>query len=165
MNNTISSRTIGIISDTHGIVSAKALLALEGVDQIWHAGDIGSMEVITELSIIAPVIGVSGNTDNFPVISKFPMNQVIEVFDLRILLTHVHLNNNFVRLINSSWESDKNFDVIIFGHTHRPLIRKHQSVLYFNPGSARQPRGNKIPTIGRLTIYSDNSVDSQIINL
>ena len=67
---TVKKHKIGIISDTHGVLPYKIHEVFEGVDQIIHAGDIGSEDIITELEVIAPVSAVFGNTDNYAIRKK-----------------------------------------------------------------------------------------------
>ncbi len=76
---------IGVISDTHGKVPSEIFKIFEGVDQIWHAGDIGNLDVIIELETIAPVIAVHGNMDQLPIVSKFPKHEIIKISNNNIL--------------------------------------------------------------------------------
>ena len=72
-------RVIGLISDTHGLIRPEALEALQGVDLIIHAGDIGKREVIDALQDIAPVLAIKGNNDIGSWAHRFPGNQVSKV--------------------------------------------------------------------------------------
>lgn len=157
--------TIGIISDTHDIVHPDVFEAFENVDQIWHAGDIGHEDVISELSSIAPVMAVHGNSDTFPVVSTFPNEKIIQFNSLNFYLVHKFMSHRFERIVDTDWKEDINYHAIIFGHTHQPLIHRANGVLYFNPGSCRYPRYSKTKTVGLLTIDEKNRIQPEIIPL
>lgn len=139
----------GIISDTHGILPAEVHQVFSQVDRILHAGDVGDGDIIIELETIAPVTAVYGNTDGFDLRSQLPRIQKMEVDGLYFTITH---GDQFGRPSASVLcaEFDE-ADVIIFGHTHEPLLElvdKTKTVL--NPGSASQPRGEHLPSVGIL---------------
>ena len=156
---------IGIISDTHGKIPTAIFDVFEGVEQIWHAGDIGGIDVINELETIAPVTAVHGNMDQFPIVSKFSTQEIIEISNNNIFLTHQHITENFRRLTDKDWSFDLNFEMIICGHTHIPMAKRFKSVLYFNPGSAVHSRYNGKPSVGYLSIKDDGSITTEIIFL
>ncbi len=79
---------LGIISDTHGLLSLEALRLLSNVDLIIHAGDVGSDEVLEKLKEIAPVIAVKGNVDTGPWALYLPQYARAQINQLRILVTH-----------------------------------------------------------------------------
>jgi uncharacterized protein len=82
-------RTIGAISDTHGLLRPQALAALAGCDPIIHAGDIGSPDVLARLGALAPVHAVRGNVDNGAWSANLPMTQRIEIDGFRIYVLHI----------------------------------------------------------------------------
>lgn len=138
---------IGLISDTHGLMRAEALLALDGVELILHAGDVGGSSVLRELERFAPVRAVLGNTDD-PALG-LPPQVVVTLDGLRVLVTHGHeLGSPTPRELVRRYDAD----VIIFGHTHRPLVEHHASTLVANPGAAGPRRFDLRPSIGILTI-------------
>jgi len=157
--------SIGIISDTHKIVHPRVFEVFKNVDQIWHAGDIGREDVITELSTIAPVTAVYGNSDSFPLVTKFLDEEKIQLYSFKFFLVHKFMSHRFERIISTKWEEDAVYNAIIFGHTHQPLIHRANGVLYFNPGSCRYPRFSKIKTVGILTINKNNQLLPEIISL
>jgi uncharacterized protein len=154
---------IGIISDTHGKVPTKIYDVFEDVDQIWHAGDIGSIDVINELESIGPVTAVRGNMDRFPIINKYREHEIFEISKNRFYLTHQHITQNLRRITTKAWDFDHNFQMIICGHTHIPMSKQFNSVLYFNPGSAVHSRNSGKPSIGILTINKNASLTPEII--
>lgn len=127
---------IGIISDTHGSVPNGVHEALAGVDHILHAGDVGPMDVITELEAIAPVSAVLGNTDHG---LALPETRVEEFATFKFLIHHivdVEMPSQKVRALLA----EERPDVVVFGHTHIPFHKKIDGVSYLNPGSVCQPR-------------------------
>jgi uncharacterized protein len=129
--------TIGIISDTHGLLRPEALAALQGVEHIIHAGDIGKPEIISRLAEIAPVTAIRGNIDRADWANAFPDTASVELVGHRFLIIH---NRNDLHFD----QAQEGFDVVISGHSHRPAIKTIEGVLYVNPGSAR-PRRFKLP--------------------
>lgn len=135
----LESYRLGVVSDTHGRLSPDVLAALEGVDGILHAGDVGSLEVLTGLEAIAPVWAVRGNVDRAPWSADLPHERLIEVGGRRILLGHIRED-----LLRAGDPQIRGLDALIFGHSHRPLEEWHAGVLYLNPGSAG-PRRFRLP--------------------
>ena len=138
-------KTIGVISDTHGLLRPEALVALRGSDLLVHAGDIGSADVIGTLQDLAPVFAVRGNVDGEAWASRFPKTQVVEVGGVLLYVLHDvnELNLDPVAA---------NFCVVISGHSHRPSVTTHHSVLYLNPGSAGRRRFRLPVTVAKLVV-------------
>ncbi len=136
-------RTIGAISDTHGLVRPQALAALAGCDPIIHAGDVGSPDVLTRLGALAPVHAVRGNVDHGAWSANLPVAQRIEIDGFRIYVLHI--------LAKLDPQAADNVDAVIYGHSHQPKIETNNGTLFFNPGSAG-PRRFRLPiTVGRMT--------------
>ena len=149
-------KTIGVISDTHGLLREEAIQILEGCDLILHAGDIGKLEVIAGLQRIAPVIAVRGNVDKEPWADDFGAVEVIEV------------SGKYLYLIHNVSELDVDpvgqFDAVIFGHSHKPVNEVKEGVLFFNPASAG-PRRFKLPiAVGKIRL-SDSHISAEIIEI
>ena len=134
---------IGIISDTHGQVPNAVHDALAGVDHILHAGDVGPMDVITELETIAPVSAVLGNTDYA---IQLPQTR-IETFVGQKFLVHHIVDLPFPSHLVRVAIADEQPNVVVFGHTHMPYNEHHDCVLFLNPGSASNPRGGSAPSV------------------
>lgn len=136
---------LGLISDTHSRIRSSALDALRGCDFILHAGDIGSIEVITALKKIAPVHAIHGNIDREPLTKKFPATEVVEFGGLSIYMLH---NLQVLDLDPRA----AGFAAVIYGHSHKPEYYFKNGVLYFNPGSAG-PRRFSLPiSVGKIQI-------------
>jgi uncharacterized protein len=148
---------IGLISDTHGLVRPEALKALQGVELIVHAGDIGKPEVLDRLQAIAPLAAIKGNNDTAPWARHIP-----EILDL-------HIKDKTLRVIHNVRDSESNLsaagiDVVISGHSHKPSVQTRDNVLFVNPGSAG-PRRFKLPvTVGLLLLQNADS-HAEIIHL
>ena len=148
---------IGLISDTHGLVRPEVLPVFAGAALIIHAGDIGTSEVLKELKSIAPVIAVRGNNDKGAWASEIPETKVIQIGKVSIYVLHD------LKEIDLS-PGAAGYQVVVSGHSHRPLIDKREGVLYVNPGSAG-PRRFKLPvTVARLTIEGPK-VEGEVVNL
>jgi len=144
---------IGVISDTHGLLRQDVFKAFENVDSILHAGDIGSMEIIDQLSNIAPVHAVRGNMDGHVWSQKFPIFDAIEIKNKLFYVLH----DLYTLDLNPK---AANIHAVIFGHTHIAEQYIQDNVLYLNPGSAGPIRNDRPPTVARIRVYQDTlSVD------
>ncbi len=150
--------SIGVISDTHGLLRPEAVAALGWVDGIIHAGDVGKEQILTRLGELGPVTAVRGNIDRAAWANRLPPTATIKVGNLLIHVVHdVH---------------DLDFDpraasirMVISGHSHRPSIREDHGVLYLNPGSAG-PRRFKLPvSIARVEIDAAGKLVARLIEL
>jgi len=137
--------TVGVISDTHGLLRPEALAALAGVERIVHAGDIGAPDVLEVLGRIAPVTAVRGNNDRERWAADIPETDVLEVGDVSLYVLHdLHELDLDPRAAG--------FAAVIAGHSHQPRMEERDGVLYLNPGSAG-PRRFKLPiSLARLTV-------------
>ena len=138
---------IGLIADTHGLVRPEALRALEGVELIIHAGDVGGAAVLTALSAVAPVRAVSGNVDT---VDGTLVESLDYVFDgVRVHVSHGH---ELGRPTPDRLAARYAADVIVYGHTHRALVEHVGAALVVNPGAAGPARFNLKPSIALLTL-------------
>jgi putative phosphoesterase len=136
---------IGVISDTHGILRPEAEQRLAGVAHIIHAGDIGRPEVIHRLRRIAPVIAIRGNVDKGPWAENYPDTETVRLGDQSIHILH---DIQDLQLDPAAC----GINVVISGHSHRPLIETTGGVLYLNPGSAGPRRFNLPITLATLDL-------------
>jgi putative phosphoesterase len=156
--------TVGVISDTHGLLRPEALEALEGSDVILHAGDIGGGHVLDGLSELAPVVAVRGNVDGGWA-RLLPERRELTLGGVGALLLHDRallgdlpfrardaLADGPGRGGRPPRPARELAGIVVFGHSHRPLARRTEGVLWFNPGSAG-PRRFRLPVcVGRLEI-------------
>jgi putative phosphoesterase len=141
--------TIGLISDTHGLVRPEVFDALAGVDLILHAGDVGPADVLAELATIAPVRAVWGNTDA-PGRTDL-VERIDEMFEqVRVVVTHGHELRSTTppNLVGAYMHAD----VIVYGHTHQQLITRAARRIVINPGAAGAKRFKLQPSVGKLFI-------------
>lgn len=151
---------IGLISDTHGLVRADVHRALAGVSLVLHAGDVGGDEILDELSLIAPVRAVAGNTDD-PSDPRLSAEIVYEADGVRVHVSHGH---EFGSPTPARLLARYPHDVLVYGHTHRQLVTRADGRLVVNPGAAGQRRFNVEPSVARLTI-ADGQADVEIVTL
>ncbi len=148
MPHSSSPHVIGLVSDTHGLLRPSVHQALEGVEMILHAGDVGGYDVLHELATMAPVHAVAGNTD--PVGDPaLPESVDMSVGGKRIHLSHGHETG---RPTPEKLLAAYDADIIVYGHTHVPVIFESQGRLVVNPGAAGPLRFKLRPSVARLTI-------------
>ena len=136
-------KTIGVISDTHGLLRPEAVEALRGSDLIIHAGDVGTPEILEHLRAIAPVVAVRGNVDNGRWALSLPQTLRVEFEGHAIHVRHI---------LDDVMPVPDGITAVIYGHSHNPSVEDRGTVLYLNPGSAG-PRRFRLPvTVARVSI-------------
>ncbi|MGQ7846429.1 metallophosphoesterase family protein [Granulosicoccus sp. 3-233] len=148
---------VGVISDTHGLLRPEALDALQGVEHIIHAGDIGKGDIIEALSAIAPVTAVHGNIDKGEIRSLYPHDAVLPIAGHHVYVLHI-LDELKID------PAAAGFQVVVYGHSHKPAMERKADVLYLNPGSAG-PRRFSLPVTCAVLCISDAGVDAEILHL
>lgn len=136
---------IGVISDTHGLLRPEAIAALQGVDHILHAGDVGSDAILATLARMAPCTAIRGNIDHGLVL---PETEFAELGGHNIYMLH-DLNRLDLEPLAAG------IHAVVSGHSHRPLLEWRKGVLYFNPGSAGPRRFSLPVSIGFLDMNED----------
>jgi len=142
---------LGVISDTHGLLRPEVFDAFAQVDHILHAGDIGSLELLTELEALAPVTAVYGNTDGFDLRNRVPRIARVELDGFDIVVTHGdQFGSPTPERLNSAFPEAQ---ILVYGHTHRPLLTIVDVVVtVMNPGSAGARRFTIPPSVGILEL-------------
>jgi putative phosphoesterase len=139
---------VGLISDTHGLLRAEVHEALQGVDLILHAGDVGTNMVLDELRTIAPVRAVLGNTDS-PKELELEYALDLELAGVRVHVSHGHeLGSPDPKKLLGAYDAD----VIVFGHTHRQLLHQESGRIVVNPGAAGARRFDLPACVAVLTL-------------
>jgi putative phosphoesterase len=138
---------LGIIADTHGLLRPEVFEVFAEVDQILHAGDIGSPDILTELEAIAPVTAVYGNCDGFDLRAVVPAVAQVRIEGLDFVITH---GDQFGQPTPEALHrAFPEAEVIIYGHTHRPLLTTIDLVVtVMNPGGAGRRRFDLPPSVG-----------------
>jgi putative phosphoesterase len=150
---------IGLISDTHGLFRPECVAAFAGVDRILHAGDVGD-GVLEVLAAIAPVMAVSGNVD-LAGASRLGAALDLEVDGVTIHVSHGHeLGRPTPEILLARYGAG----VIVYGHTHEPLLYRMDGRLVVNPGAAGPARFHVRPTVARLTI-NRGTAEAEIVYL
>jgi uncharacterized protein len=153
---------VGIISDTHGILRPEVFTAFEGVERIIHAGDVGSEDILTELEAIAPVTAVWGNTDEWEIRERLPEIAELELEGVRIVVVHgQQFGSPSPEMVVPSYP---NAGMVVFGHSHVPVIERRGTVLAVNPGSAG-PRRFRLPVMVALATIEGGRADARLVSL
>ena len=178
---------IGVLADTHvpdrvGDLHPEIIPIFQQhkVDLIIHAGDISIPAVLEKLEDVAPVEAVQGNRDWWRM-KALPASKIITIKEVTLLITHGHghffsylwdkvpywlLGYRFERFVRKFSRLQQDFDIVIYGHSHRPENRWVDGRLYFNPGSAYDPlRNHSGPTIGVIEIGGGKRVEARIMKM
>ena len=151
---------IGLISDTHGLVRPQVHDALKGVEMILHAGDVGGDEILDELSMIAPVHAVYGNTD--------PLGnaRLTSSLDLVVAGVHIHVSHGHELGVPKPERLLARYaaHVIVYGHTHQPLVVCADGRLVVNPGAAGPARFDIKPSVAILEIAAGKA-EARLVSL
>ena len=148
---------IGIISDTHGLISQRVIKSFKDVDLIVHAGDIGTHEALETLQSIAKVYPVRGNVDGGKWTDNLPFTEVVKVGKVYLYVLH---DLDSLDLDPAA----AGFNAVISGHSHVPKIEERNGVLFLNPGSAGARQSNYPVSIAFLYI-NRVSIDAEIVEL
>ncbi len=158
---------IGLLSDTHGYWDDKYIKYFSSCDEIWHAGDIGSMDIVERLSQIKPLRAVYGNIDGQDIRKVYPKNNRFTIGNTSVWITHI-----------GGYPGKYDKDVIpeifmhppklfIAGHSHILKVKfdKTLNLLYINPGAAGKYGFHKTRTLVRFCIEEGNFKDLEVIEL
>lgn len=151
------AKTIGIISDTHGLLRGEVKSRLRGCDLILHAGDIGSASVLAELQELTEVVAVRGNVDTGPWANELEREEYLDVEGHRICVVH-----DISTL--SLDPAGAGIDIVIFGHSHKPAVERKTGILYLNPGSAG-PKRFQLPVSMAILSIGDGEISAEIIEV
>ena len=142
---------LGVISDTHGLLRPEVFEVFREVDHIFHAGDIGSLALLAELEALAPVTAVYGNTDDWDVRAAVPKVARVQLDGFEIVLTHGDQFGSPTP--DALYAAFPDAEIILFGHTHKPLLTLVDLVVtVMNPGAAGQRRFDILPSVGILEL-------------
>lgn len=159
---------IGLISDTHGYLDEKVFEYFAACDEIWHAGDIGTSEVMSQLEAFRPVVAVYGNIDGTDLRHTYPEDQVFEREGKTIWITHI---GGYPPAYNR--RVLKQIDIIkpylfICGHSHIVKVvsdKKRLPLIHINPGAAGRQGFHKMRTIMRFDLSEEGIKNLQLIEL
>lgn len=155
---------IGVVSDTHGDLSAikKVVAAVGKVDSWLHAGDYSQDGEYLKSITGCPVTAAKGNCDGQ---AMAKIDEFLEINGITIWLTHghrYHVKQGLSEL--RYWAKQYNAAVVVYGHTHTPVMLEAENVVLFNPGSAAQPVDYHLPTCGIISIEG-KSIEARHIEI
>ena len=158
---------IGIISDTHGFLDSRILDWFSGVDEIWHAGDIGTLNVLEQLEAYKPVRAVHGNIDGREIRSILPEDQLFSCAGIRVWITHIagYPGKYHSRVRNRLKETHPG--LLVCGHSHilKVMYDKSNQLMYMNPGAAGKFGSHQLRTALRFRIEKGKINDLEVLEL
>ena len=160
-------KRIGIISDTHGYLDEKVFEYFAACDEIWHAGDFGTLEVVQQLRAIKPLRGVYGNIDGNNIRAEFGEKLFFETEGVRVYMQHIGgYPGRYAPGVREEIISHK-ANLFISGHSHILKVIYDDSLqcLHINPGTAGKQGWQKVRTLVRLVIDGNTMKDCEVIEL
>jgi putative phosphoesterase len=158
---------IGLISDTHGWFHPRIPHFFKDCNEIWHAGDIGSLDVVGKLSEIAPLRAVYGNIDGSDIRKVFPEYIFTEIMGVKLLM--IHIGGYPGRYSNKAKELISKYKptLMIAGHSHivKAIPDPKSQLLHLNPGAAGNHGWHKVLTLMRFTISEGKVNGLELIEL
>jgi uncharacterized protein len=160
-------KTIGLLSDTHSHIDAGILDFFKDVDEIWHAGDIGSLEVVHQLENLKPLRAVFGNIDGTDIRQRFKEVEQFRCEEIEVLLIHIggypgKYTKQVKRIIN-----ENKTQLFISGHSHilKVIYDKKLGMMHINPGAAGMSGFHQIRTAIRFVVDNEQIKDLQILEI
>ncbi len=160
-------KRIGILSDTHGYWDDRYLEYFAECDEIWHAGDIGSYDLLRRLEEFRPVKAVCGNCDGGDTRKTYPELLEWECENTRVMMTHIGgYPGKYAPGIRKIL-AEKRPQLFIAGHSHilKVMFDKQMNLLYINPGAAGIMGWHKVRTLIRVTLSQGNFSNLEVIEL
>ena len=158
---------IGLISDTHSYLDDAVFKHFDKCDEIWHAGDFGSLELADQLSSFKPLRGVYGNIDGSDLRSVYPENIRFNCEEMSVFMTHIggYPGKYDVRIREEIYNNPPS--IFISGHSHilKVIYDKKIGSLHLNPGAAGKHGWHKVRTLLRFNISDKKIHDLEVIEL
>ncbi len=160
-------KRIGLMSDTHGYIDPKVYKYFSEVDEIWHAGDIGTINVVDELRAFKPFRGVYGNIDGAEIRSELNEFERFTCEEVDVLITHIggKPGKYYPKVLKElQQQSPKLF---ICGHSHILLVKMDPqfNMLWMNPGACGFKGFHDVKTLLRFSISGDKIHDLEVIEI
>jgi putative phosphoesterase len=158
---------IGLLSDTHGYWDDRYADYFASCDEIWHAGDIGSPEIVSALEAVKPLRAVYGNIDGAPLRMQFPKTAHFRVEEVPVMMTHI---GGYPGRYDPGIRKEL-YDVrprlFVAGHSHilKVLFDKTLNCLYINPGAAGKSGFHQVRTLVRFAVEGEKIKDLEVIEL
>ena len=160
-------RIIGLISDTHGFLDSRFTSHLQKCDEIWHAGDIGNLEIAEKLKEIAPLKAVFGNIDSHKIRLEFSENLRFHCEQVDVFITHIGgYPGRYDKRVKEKLQTNPP-TLFICGHSHilKVMNDKKLGILHMNPGAAGNSGLHKVKTMLRFKIDGKNISDLEVVEL
>lgn len=156
---------IGLLSDTHSYLDPQIFHHFAACDQIWHAGDIGSMEIIDRLEAFKPLKIVYGNIDGADIRRRCQEDLFFTCEGMRVLLTHIAGKPpTFTPRMRALLQRQEP-DLLVCGHSHILRVSKHHGLYYLNPGAAGRYGMHTVRTLVRFDINHGKLSNMEVIEL
>ena len=160
--------TIGLISDTHGIITDDVLKHLEDCDEVWHGGDVGDLVVLDQIKAVGvPFRAVYGNIDDTDMRQELPLNLEFEIGGLKVFMTHIggyppKYTGRVKKLLHKLKP-----DIYICGHSHICKVMRDQEIgtLHMNPGACGHKGFHSIRVMLKFEIEKGKVVNLRAIEL
>jgi putative phosphoesterase len=160
-------KKILLLSDTHGYIDKQIIKFVKQADEVWHAGDVGSIEVINSIKEHTPIRGVYGNIDGQKIRSVFPLNNRFLLEGVKVWITHIGgYPNRYDKRIREEIKTHTP-DLFISGHSHilKVMPDKKINLLHMNPGAAGKNGFHKIRTMLRFELDKGKIQNLEVIEL
>ena len=158
---------IGLISDTHGVFDEPFMDFFKPVDEIWHAGDFGTLEVAEVMAAFKPLIGVYGNCDGTDVRLDYPLYRLFDCCGMKVLMTHIGgypgRYDPRARVLIDEFRPD----ILVCGHSHilKVVNDRRRNMLVMNPGAAGIQGFHLVRTALRFRIENADIRDMEVFEL
>ncbi|HBU78074.1 MAG TPA: YfcE family phosphodiesterase [Muricauda sp.] len=160
-------KKILLLSDTHGHMDPTILKYAAQADEVWHAGDIGSLSVTDELEALKPVRGVHGNIDDHVIQKEFPENNRFMCEGVDVWITHIggYPNRYNIRVRDEIRNNPPK--LFICGHSHilKVMHDKKSGLLHMNPGACGKHGFHQVRTMLRFVIDGEKISDLEVVEL
>lgn len=160
-------KRIGLLSDTHNYWDEKYITYFESCDEIWHAGDIGSLDLANKFEAIKPFRAVYGNIDDYKTRAIYPEFLRFTIENVDVLMTHIGgYPGKYEQKVKSILRT-KPPQLFICGHSHilKVMFDKTFNCLHINPGAAGKYGFHRVRTLIRFTLNEGNISDLEVIEL
>ena len=161
-------KKIGLLSDTHGFIDPKIKKLFADVDEIWHAGDIGSLETLDELRAFKPTRAVWGNIDDYLIRKDTKEFLRFQVEGVSVLMTHIAGRpGKYAKPALEELLKNGAPQLFICGHSHITLVQMDQkfNMLWMNPGACGYKGFHQVKTMLRFCITDERIHDLELIEL
>lgn len=161
-------RRIGLLSDTHGWLDPQVLTLLADCDELWHAGDLGSLAVADALLATGkPLLAVYGNIDDAAVRQRYPLDLIFEREGLKVLMTHIGgYPGRYTARLKKLLDEHKP-DLYVCGHSHilKVVPDSGRQLLHINPGACGREGFHRMRTIVRFSLSAGKISDLEVVEL